>query len=100
MFHLGYDDRYKMPDLIQYNMIIYEKYLKANDMIEHPISRWKADSKVDHIVATVGYVKEMAHELAELANSAGCPKLSEILTLASHEARLCHFKFTGQEIGS
>jgi hypothetical protein len=35
---------------------------------------------------TAAYVREMAHELAELARSAGYPRLSAFLTLASIEA--------------
>lgn len=35
---------------------------------------------------TVAYVREMAHELADLARSAGCCRLSALLELASIEA--------------
>ena len=43
----------------------------------------KADANM-HL--TAAYVSEMAHELAELARSAGYPRLSALLTLASVEA--------------
>lgn len=35
---------------------------------------------------TAAYIREMAHELAELARSAGYPRLSSLLILASVEA--------------
>jgi len=35
---------------------------------------------------TAAYISEMAHELAELARSAGYPRLSALLSLASVEA--------------
>jgi hypothetical protein len=54
----------------------------------------EGESRGDNVVATLTYVKELAHELAELADSAGCIRLSKLLTLASQEARLCHFNFT------
>jgi len=43
----------------------------------------KADANTHCIAA---YIREMAHELAELAGSAGYPRLSSLLILASVEA--------------
>jgi hypothetical protein len=43
----------------------------------------KADANTHCIAA---YIREMAHILAELAGSAGYPRLSALLTMASVEA--------------
>jgi hypothetical protein len=44
-------------------------------------------TKVDaNMQLTEVYVRQMSHELAELARSAGCRRLSALLTLASIEA--------------
>jgi hypothetical protein len=43
----------------------------------------KADANAQ---STELYVRQMAHELAELARSAGCRRLSALLTLASISA--------------
>ena len=52
----------------------------------------EGDGKVEggNVAATAAYVKELAHELAGLAKSAGCARLSMLLNLAALEAQLCH----------
>jgi hypothetical protein len=49
----------------------------------------------NHASATADYVKQMAYQLAELASLAGYARLSEILTLAAHEAQLCRLTVAG-----
>jgi hypothetical protein len=56
-----------------------------------PLEHEEEDEKVESTVAvTAVYVKDLAHELAKLAQDAGCTRLSKLLTLAALEAQLCH----------
>jgi hypothetical protein len=66
--------------------------LKDKKMTDTPSSQPKAQAVAPaqgHALATADYIKDMAQELAKLANSAGYDRLSQLLTLAAQEAWLC-----------
>jgi hypothetical protein len=70
-----------------------KEYLEVNSMIKESILSESEDgdrkAESGNVAATAVYVKELAHELAELARSAGCSRLSTLLRLAALEAQLC-----------
>jgi hypothetical protein len=63
---------------------MFKEFLLSEDEKGH------GKSEECNVAATAAYVKELAHELAELAKSAGCARLSMLLKLAALEAQLCH----------
>ena len=58
-----------------------EKTMSQNASVPSKLTKLDANTQL-----TEAYVRQMANELAELARSAGCRRLSSLLTLASIEA--------------